>query len=77
MRAFVERYPKASVWVSPGQYGPFGTAGLTASSARLGYSGFGLDFNVPVGLDWAAELGNHATRLARYNAMAAMTPGDA
>ena len=37
MKAFASKYPKASVWVTPGQYGPFGTCGLTAASAKLGY----------------------------------------
>ena len=27
MRAFLRRYPTARVWVSPGQYGPFGSCG--------------------------------------------------
>ena len=36
MKAFARKYPKASVWVTPGQYGPFGTCGLTAASAKLG-----------------------------------------
>ena len=40
------KYPKASVWVSPGQYGPFGSCGLTAASARLGYR---VDGVLPVG----------------------------
>lgn len=35
--AFCKRYPKARVWIAPGQYGPFGECGLTASSAKMGY----------------------------------------
>ena len=46
MKAFVKKYPKASVWVTPGQYGPFGTCGLTAASAQLGYR---VDGVLPVG----------------------------
>jgi Domain of unknown function (DUF4336) len=38
MRAFVERYPDATVWISPGQYGPFGSCGTTLNEAcRMGY----------------------------------------
>ena len=37
MAAFVKRYPKASVWIAPGQYGPFGECGLDAASAKMGY----------------------------------------
>lgn len=29
MAAFLQHYPKASVWIAPGQYGPFGSCGLT------------------------------------------------
>ena len=32
MKAFASKYPKASVWVTPGQYGPFGTCGVGASA---------------------------------------------
>ncbi|KAL9188566.1 hypothetical protein ACHAXT_006944 [Thalassiosira profunda] len=28
MQQFLQRYPKASVWLSPGQYGPFGECGI-------------------------------------------------
>ena len=37
MKAFVKRYPQASVWVTPGQYGPFGACGFDAKSAAMGY----------------------------------------
>ena len=37
LAAFTKKYPKASVWVAPGQYGPFGECGLTAASAKMGY----------------------------------------
>uniref|UniRef100_A0A7S3W955 Uncharacterized protein n=2 Tax=Choreotrichia TaxID=141411 RepID=A0A7S3W955_9SPIT len=46
MAPFVKRYPKASVWVSPGQYGPFGKCGLDVESARMGYR---VDGVFPVG----------------------------
>ena len=46
MAAFTKRYPKASVWVAPGQYGPFGECGLTAASAKMGYR---VDGVLPVG----------------------------
>lgn len=46
MKPFVRRYPLASVWVSPGQYGPFGSCGLDAASARMGYR---VDGVFPVG----------------------------
>jgi Domain of unknown function (DUF4336) len=36
VQAFLQRYPDASVWISPGQYGPFGVCGrsMTANTAR-------------------------------------------
>jgi hypothetical protein len=37
---FLRRYPDASVWVAPGQYGPFGSCGLTwdeSTSKTMGY----------------------------------------
>lgn len=38
MRAFVRRFPNASVWISPGQYGPFGTCGTTVREpCTVGY----------------------------------------
>ena len=51
MSSFLRRYPKAQVWVSPGQYGPFGSCGdvtfdmsqeqvektVRAASKTLGY----------------------------------------
>jgi len=37
MGAFTKRYPQASVWVTPGQYGPFGSCGFDAATARMGY----------------------------------------
>ena len=37
LAAFTKKYPSASVWVAPGQYGPFGECGLTAASAKMGY----------------------------------------
>ena len=46
VKAFARKYPKASVWVTPGQYGPFGECGFTAASAKLGYR---VDGVLPVG----------------------------
>lgn len=37
MKAFCRKYPKASVWVAPGQYGPFGECGFDAATAKMGY----------------------------------------
>ena len=41
MAAFIKRYPKASVWISPGQYGPFGSCGLSLldkdQPCKMGY----------------------------------------
>lgn len=37
MKAFCKRYPTASVWVAPGQYGPFGECGFDASKSKMGY----------------------------------------
>jgi len=44
--AFVKKYPTASVWISPGQYGPFGSCGLDLKSCRMGYH---VDGILPVG----------------------------
>ena len=60
MKPFVKRYPKASVWVSPGQYGPFGACALDVASAKMGYR---VDGILPVGAPttdsklppWASE----------------------
>jgi hypothetical protein len=35
--AFCKRYPDASVWISPGQYGPLGKCGLDMSDCNMGY----------------------------------------
>jgi hypothetical protein len=35
--AFCKKYPDASVWISPGQYGPFGTCGLDTTDCNMGY----------------------------------------
>jgi hypothetical protein len=37
LAAFVKRYPDASVWISPGQYGPFGSCGLDLADCNMGY----------------------------------------
>jgi hypothetical protein len=38
MAAFCKKYPDASVWISPGQYGPFGSCGLDLlSDCNMGY----------------------------------------
>ena len=38
MNAFLTKYPDASVWISPGQYGPFGSCGLTLQEGcNMGY----------------------------------------
>ena len=46
MAAFLKRYPKATVWVSPGQYGPFGEIGLDTTSNKMPYR---VDGVFPVG----------------------------
>ena len=61
VKGFVSRYPKASVWVSPGQNGPFGTCGLTAMSAKQ--MPYRVDGVLPIGVPsaddflppWASE----------------------
>lgn len=35
--SFVKRYSEASVWITPGQYGLFGTSGLDKRSCKMGY----------------------------------------
>ena len=44
--AFVKKYPKASVWVTPGQYGPYASCGLNLKSCKMGYR---VDGVLPVG----------------------------
>ena len=44
--AFVKKYPQASVWTTPGQYGPFGSCGLDKKSCKMGYR---VDGVLPVG----------------------------
>ena len=46
MQAFTKKYPSASVWVAPGQYGPFGEIGLDAASSKMPYR---VDGVFPVG----------------------------
>jgi len=36
MKDFLKKYPQAQVWVSPGQYGPFGSCGLKGET-NMGY----------------------------------------
>ena len=52
IKAFTQRYPKASVWVTPGQYGPFGEFGFDAAAARMGYR---VDGILPAGAPKAGE----------------------
>ena len=56
MQAFCSKFPKAKVWVSPGQYGPFGSCGQSRSAdspVRMGYRVDGiLGSDVP---PWANE----------------------
>ena len=51
--AFVKKYPKASVWITPGQYGPYGSCGLDKKSCRMGYR---VDGVLPVGAPSSADL---------------------
>ncbi len=59
VKAFCKKYPKASVWVSPGQYGPFGSCGKTLEEpCNLGYKVQGIfgdnsesDSNLPPWID--------------------------
>ena len=38
MQAFLSKFPRAQVWVSPGQYGPFGSCGQSREEdVRMGY----------------------------------------
>lgn len=38
MQAFLSKFPRAQVWISPGQYGPFGSCGQTRQDVvRMGY----------------------------------------
>ena len=52
LKAFTKRYPRASVWVAPGQYGPFGECGLDVASARMGYR---VDGIFPIGAPKASD----------------------
>lgn len=42
MKDFVKKYPKAKTWISPGQYGPFGTCDLTTGKSNMGYKVTGI-----------------------------------
>jgi len=37
MKAFVQKYPDASVWISPGQYSLFGSCGFDVAKAQMDY----------------------------------------
>eukprot|EP00980_Cylindrotheca_fusiformis_P001341 scaffold338_cov116-Cylindrotheca_fusiformis.AAC.6 len=37
MQAFTKKYPRAKVWISPGQFGPLGSCGQTLSKCNMGY----------------------------------------
>lgn len=38
MQAFLQKYPKAKVWISPGQFGPLGSCGMSLSEkCNMGY----------------------------------------
>ena len=52
LKAFTKKYPKASVWVAPGQYGPFGECGLDVASAKMGYR---VDGIFPIGAPKASD----------------------
>lgn len=52
LKAFTQRYPSASVWITPGQYGPFGTCDLDLASAKMGYR---VDGVFPVGAPTASD----------------------
>eukprot|EP00427_Karlodinium_veneficum_P009702 CAMPEP_0169093632 /NCGR_PEP_ID=MMETSP1015-20121227/17538_1 /TAXON_ID=342587 /ORGANISM="Karlodinium micrum, Strain CCMP2283" /LENGTH=149 /DNA_ID=CAMNT_0009154281 /DNA_START=55 /DNA_END=500 /DNA_ORIENTATION=- len=60
IKAFVQKYPSATVWIAPGQYGPFGQCGLDAASSKMGYR---VDGVLPIGTPsesaamppWASE----------------------
>jgi len=58
IKSFCQKFPDASVWISPGQYGPFGSCGMTldkSTSSKMGYRVdgiFGDDNNMP---PWANE----------------------
>ena len=53
LNVFATKYPSASLWVTPGQYGPFGSCGFDAASARLGYR---VDGVLPAGRPAAGAL---------------------
>ena len=43
MKAFTSKYPNAQVWISPGQYGPFGSCGLERSKSTSKSMGYRVD----------------------------------
>eukprot|EP00614_Pseudopedinella_elastica_P017895 CAMPEP_0172650914 /NCGR_PEP_ID=MMETSP1068-20121228/242535_1 /TAXON_ID=35684 /ORGANISM="Pseudopedinella elastica, Strain CCMP716" /LENGTH=425 /DNA_ID=CAMNT_0013465291 /DNA_START=2047 /DNA_END=3324 /DNA_ORIENTATION=- len=53
MKAFTKKYPEASVWIVPGQYGPFGECGLSVASAKK--MGYRVDGVLPVGAPKAGD----------------------
>ena len=56
MKAFVNRYPNAQVWLSPGQYGPFGECGRTMQEpSKMGYRVDGILGDLGVSPPWENE----------------------
>lgn len=56
MKAFVNRYPDAQVWISPGQYGPFGECGQNRQeSIKMNYRVDGILGDFETKPPWANE----------------------
>lgn len=50
MKAFVQHYPQATVWITPGQYGPFGSCSTTLDDSKTSQSmGYHVDGILPIG----------------------------
>ena len=43
MQVFLKKYPNAQVWISPGQYGPFGTCGRSLRQEEAVNMGYKVD----------------------------------
>ena len=49
MKAFLQHYPQATVWITPGQYGPFGSCSTTIDSKTTQSMGYRVDGILPIG----------------------------
>lgn len=49
VKAFLQYYPQAQVWITPGQYGPFGSCGTNNNNKKDCQMGYNVDGIPPIG----------------------------